>query len=313
MRCLWDLVSIMCFVFFWTRNPFNLLQIKIRSKLNMHSVGKQEDQKTMEDIRRVVGRYDAALQQVADLTRENRFLRETISKNETKVMRLLQHYQNQIDEQTDVITQLKDERRAQEISQRNARQKLYSDKSTDIGEGDFDSREAELERLIYALEDEIQMLKDNQRSQSEEFERRSIHNQALARKTFAGNIDTLRRMATEAVSNEVADAVSEVLRDNERLSLEFRAVLDEMERLQTSRDAVSKELRRTKRELEFVSYREKLMEERMQSSKMKGIDARADALAAAEESLDCKAASSSLEEYFKESLQLCDNKSKYRA
>jgi seryl-tRNA synthetase len=115
------------------------------------------------------------------------------------------------------------------------------------------------------------------------------------------------------VSNEVADAVSELLRDNERLSLEFRAVLDEMERLQTSRDAVSKELRRTKRELEFVSYREKLMEERMQSSKMKGIDARADALAAAEESLDCKAASSSLEEYFKESLQLCDNKSKYRA
>jgi hypothetical protein len=256
-----------------------------------------------EETRRVVERYDAALQQIAHLKSENRSIKEHLRENEVKVMRLISHYQKDIDDRTNAITRLNDERRAREIYEMNQRRKQFSDKSTEIDD-DFNSREAELERIIYLLEDEIQALKENHRIQQEEFDRQALHNQALAKKSFDKNINVLRMMATEAVSTEVADALTELLCNNERLSSEFREVLNEMEQLHMSREALSKELVRTRRELEFMAYREKLITKKLHDEKMKGRDA--DALSCTEDLLDDAMPSNSLEEYFKESLRLCN-------
>ena len=257
-----------------------------------------------EETRRVVERYDAALQQIAHLKSENRSLKEHLRENNVKVMRLIAHYQEEIEERTNKISQLNEEHRAQEMYERKQRQRQYSDKSTGIEEGDFNSRDAELEQVIYMLEDEIQTLKEDQRFQKEEFERKSLHNQALAKRSFNENIDILRGLATDAVSADVADAMMDLLRDNERLSNEFRDVLDEMERLQLSREELSKELRRARRELDFMSYRERLMEEKLEDMKTK---AESDGSTCTTDKMDGVAmASGSFEEYFKESLRLCN-------
>ncbi|KAL3803184.1 hypothetical protein HJC23_003459 [Cyclotella cryptica] len=260
-----------------------------------------------EETRRVVEGYDAALQQVAALRRENRSLKENFRRNEIKVMSLISHYQQEVDEQTKVVDKLKDEIRSKEDSERKQRQKRFSDKSTNIGVGDFDSRETELQSLIHMLEDEIRSLKDDKRNQNEEFERRLLHNQALVKNTFANNIDALRSMATDAVSAEVADALTELLQDNDKLACEFRRVLNEMERLQRSRESVSKELLTTRRKLELAVSREKLMAKMMRSKKMKMIETGAPACTA-QVTRHVAMPPSNLEESFKESLRLCNSK-----
>ena len=278
---------------------FTLLAIYLTNKYDKYTLIM-----LTEETRRVVERYDAALQQIAHLKSENRSLKEHLRENNVKVMRLIAHYQEEIEERTNKISQLNEEHRAQEMYERKQRQRQYSDKSTGIEEGDFNSRDAELEQVIYMLEDEIQTLKEDQRFQKEEFERKSLHNQALAKRSFNENIDILRGLATDAVSADVADAMMDLLRDNERLSNEFRDVLDEMERLQLSREELSKELRRARRELDFMSYRERLMEEKLEDMKTK---AESDGSTCTTDKMDGVAmASGSFEEYFKESLRLCN-------
>lgn len=259
-----------------------------------------------EETRRVVERYDSALQKIALLKNENRSLKESIRMNEVKALRLIRHYQNDIDERTNTITRLYDERRAQEQYEEQQRQRQYSDKSTCIEEGDFKSREVELEQIIFMLEDEIQALKDNQHAQQEDFERQTLHNEALAKKSFNQNLNVLRSMATDAVSAEVADALSELLRDNERLSGEFREVLNEMERLQVSKEALSKELVRTRRELDFTRYREKLLEDKLGAIEVKKNEEACSNACASDDVQESEPPSNSLEEYFKESLRLCN-------
>lgn len=259
-----------------------------------------------EETRRVVERYDSALQQIAHLKSENRSLKEHLRQNEVKVMRLINHYQQEIDERTHTITNLNDERRAQEQYQMQQRHRQFSDKSTEIGEGDFNTKVTELEQIIYMLEDEIQALKDSHRLQQEHFERQTLHNEALTKESFNQNIDALRSMVTDSVSAEVADALSDLLYDNERLSTEFRNVLSEVERLQLSRDALSKELMRTRRELDFVTYtNEKLMEEKRNAVKLGKEECSFEyGRSAIDEEQEDEEHSNCLEEYFRESLRL---------
>lgn len=259
-----------------------------------------------EETKRVVERYDEALHQIAVLKSENRSLKEHLRQNNVKVMRLIAHYQEEIEERTNTISQLNDAHRAQEVYEKKQRQRQYSDKGTGIEEGDFNSREAELEQVIYVLEDEIETLKDDHRFQKEEFERQNLHNQVLAKRSFNDNIDVLRGLATDAVSADVADAMMDLLRDNERLSNEFRDVLDEMEHLQMSREELSKELSRARRELDFMTYRERLMEEKLQTMKTRN-EEEDGSTCTPDKMNEVAVASDSLEEYFKESLRLCGN------
>lgn len=248
-------------------------------------------------------RYDVALQQIAHLKIENRSLKEHLRRNDVKVMRLINHYQQEIDERTHTITELNDERRAREQYQMQQRHRQFSDKSTEISEGDFNTKVTELEQIIYVLEDEIQALKESHRLQQEHFERQTLHNEALVKKSFNQNIDALRSIATDSVSAEVAEALSDLLYDNERLSTEFRNVLDEVERLQLSRDALSKELVMTRRELDFMTYtKEKLMEEKLDAFKMKR--ERCSYVPSSVDEVQEREPSNSLEEYFRESLRL---------
>lgn len=257
-----------------------------------------------EETRRIVERYDSALRQIALLKSENRSLKESMRMNEVKVLRLINHYQQDIEERTNTITRLHDERRAQEMLETRRRQKQYSDQSTEIGEGDFNAREAELEQIIHVLEDEIDALKESHRLQQEDFERQTLHNEALARKSFENNIGVLRRLTTDEVSAEVADTISQLLRDNKGLSKQFREVLNEMERLQESRENLSKDLVRTRRELGFMKYKEKMLEEKLEAVAMSKQDACAQEYAT-DEAREAKT-SDTIEEYFKESLRLCN-------
>ena len=260
-----------------------------------------------EDTRRVVERYDSALKQIAELKRENRALVEHVRRNEVKVLQLISHYQQEIEERTNSLTELNDERRARELFEKKQRQRQYSDKGTNIEEGDFNSREAELEGIIYMLEDEIKDLTDKQRIQKEEFDRQTIHNQALAKKSFDENIDTLRSIATDAVTVEVADALSQLLHDNKKMSSEFHQLLGEIERLHISREELSRELNRTRRELDFMAHREKLLEQKLHAVRKERGDLDAPTTYSSEEDemQNVRVPSSSLEDYFKESLRRC--------
>ena len=258
-----------------------------------------------DETRRVVERYDSSLKQISELKRENRALVEHVRRNEVKVLQLISHYQKEIEERTNSLTMLNDERRAREDFEKKQRQRQYSDKGTYIEEGVFNSREAELEGIIYMLEDEIKDLTDNQRLQKEEFDRKTIHNQALAKKSFDENIDRLRSMATDAVSVEVADALSQLLHDNKTLSSEFHKVLGEMERLHISREELSRELTRTRRELDFMAHREKLLEKKLHAVRKERGEEEAPTTSSEEDELQNVTIPNSLEDYFKESLRHC--------
>ena len=224
---------------------------------------------TQETTSQVVKHYDAALQQIAQLKTENRCLKENLRRNEVEAMRLIGHYQQEIDELTNAITELKDDLRTRDTLERQQRQRSYNDKSTEIKDGDFNSREAELKEIICKLEDEIKSMTDGPCLQKIDFDRKMLHNQILAKQSFENYMDVLMRLATNAVSAEIADVISELLGINKQLSNEFRDVLDHLERLQMSRDELSKDLLRTRRELDFMACREKLLGKKLAAVQMK--------------------------------------------
>lgn len=211
-----------------------------------------------EETRRVVQRYDAALQQISILSRENRNLKEQLREKEIKVMSLIAHYQDEIESQTRLVSNLKNELRANDVESYERRQNVR-DKCTSIEHGDLESRETDLQNRVYELEDEVQSLKDKQIKQSVDFERKMLLNEANVKQSFEGEVDTIRQLASEAVCGEVRNALEETLSDNERLTREFRAMLHEMEKLQDIRETKDKELAITRRELDFMVYKGKLL------------------------------------------------------
>ena len=211
-----------------------------------------------EQTRHVVEQYDGALKQIAVLTKENRSLREKIRENEINAMRLIAHYEEEVDTHTNLVAKLRKDLHALEIDRANKQQSV-NDKSTWIEQGDLQSDETEMLNKIYMLENEIQSLKDNRIKQISEFERKHLVNQANIKQTFEEKVEVLRQIASDAVCNEVQDALVEILRDNDRLTNEFRVLLRELEKLQVSRERENKELLKTRQDLEFMEYKYKSM------------------------------------------------------
>eukprot|EP00970_Alexandrium_tamarense_P011627 scaffold2552_cov172-Alexandrium_tamarense.AAC.26 len=240
------------------------------------------------ETHRVVQRYDEALQQVASLTREIRKLKEELRRNQIDSLELVGQYEDELALQSEMVTNLKKERHEQDLAEQTKRQVSTRDVATWIGQSDFVSKETELENVIDLLEDEIQGLKQSSRKQRDDFQRQSIVNQAA-----------VKHLAREDLCNEVHDVITELLMDNERLRQEFSAVLSEMEKIQVSREVQGKELARTKRELDFLRYRDKLMRQRQMQ--LIAEDASRNADTSKDTSNNDKAdeaISDSLEEYF---------------
>ncbi len=225
------------------------------------------------ETRRVVRRHESAQNQISRLTHENRLLKEQIQENEVKVLGLISHYQNEIECQAQLVSSLKSELRDME-RKRGGKGKSVSDKSTRIDEGDFKSRESDLQQLVLALKNEVGSLKKKQIIERNDFERRSLINQAEVKKSFDEDVDVIKRLASEAVCNEVREAIEATLCDNERLAREFRALLIEMEITQKNLDNKCTELNKTKRELEFTRHREEILLAKSVNGLFKGNDGR---------------------------------------
>jgi hypothetical protein len=211
----------------------------------------------------VVERYDESLKQIAQLKRENLALKEIIRVNEIKAMNLIEHHKTEIDTQTKLAISLQDELRARENFELLKRRRNFHDQSTWIEEEELQSKENELVAVIYALEDEIQALKDDQQNRARDFERKALENEANVKQSFLQDIDAFRSQLSSSVCHEVRGALADTVADNQRLAIEFRLLLQEMEKIQMSRDEKDSELLRTKRELELLKHTHQLMTSRL--------------------------------------------------
>lgn len=212
--------------------------------------------------RGVVERYDESLKQIAQLKRENNALKDIIQVNETKTVHLLEHYKTEIDKQTQLATEFKDELRVREKLEMMKRLRNFRDQSTWIEEQEIQCKENELIAVIYSLEDEVQALQENLEEKTRDHERQSIDREANLKHSFLQDIDALRSRLSSSVIDEVGGALADTISDNKRLGFEFRMLLQEMERMQASRDEKDKELTRTRRELELVKHTNLLMGKR---------------------------------------------------
>jgi hypothetical protein len=218
---------------------------------------------TIAATRIVVERYDESLKQIAQLKRENFALKEIIRINEIKALNLIEHYKTEIDTQTKLATSLQDELRAREHFELLKQHRNFRDQCTWIEEEELQSKENELMAVIYALEDEIQALRDDQQKRARDFERKALENEANVKQSFLQDIDSFRSQLSSSVCREVRGALADTVADNQRLAIEFRLLLQEMEKIQMSRDEKDRELSRTKRELELLKHTHQLMTSRL--------------------------------------------------
>lgn len=218
---------------------------------------------TITATRIVVERYDESLKQIAQLKRENFALKEIIRVNEIKAINLIEHYKTEIDTQTKLAISLQDELRAREHFELLKRHRIFRDQSTWIEEEELQSKENELMAVIYALEDELQALKDDQQKRTRDFERKALENEANVKQSFMQDIDSFRSQLSSSVCHEVRGALADTVADNQRLAIEFRLLLQEMEKIQMSRDEKDRELSRTKRELDLLKQTHQLMTSRL--------------------------------------------------
>jgi hypothetical protein len=212
--------------------------------------------------RAVVERYDESLKQIAQLKRENNALRDTIKVNESKTVHLIEHYKSEIDKQTKLATEFKDELRAREKLEMLKRLRNFRDQSTWFDEQELQCKENELISVIYSLEDEVQSLKKNLEEQAQDHERKSIEREANLKHSFLQDIDAFRSKLSSSVIDEVRGALADAVSDNQRLGFEFRILLQEIKRMQASRDEKDQELTRTRRELELVKHTNLLLGKR---------------------------------------------------
>ena len=210
-------------------------------------------------ISSAVKKYDDSLQQIAQLKRENNNLKTVIRTNDIKAMKLIDHYKQEIESQTKLVINLKDELRARERMEILNRQRNYRDQCTWIEEQELQTKEDELLKIIYLLEDEIATLKEDLVRQKQDFERKQLINNENVKQSFMKDIDVFRSQISNDVCDEVREALADTLSDNERLTSEFRLLLNEMHNLQKSRDEKANELSRAKRELQLAMQKNKMM------------------------------------------------------
>lgn len=214
-------------------------------------------------ISSAVKKYDDSLQQIAQLKRENNNLKTVIRTNDIKAMKLIDHYKQEIESQTKLVINLKDELRARERMEILNRQRNYRDQCTWIEEQELQTKEDELLKIIYLLEDEIAALKEDLVRQKQDFERKQLINKENVKQSFMKDIDVFRSEISNDVCDEVREALSATISDNERLTSEFRLLLNEMHNLQKSRDEKANELSRAKRELQLAMQKNKMMSGRI--------------------------------------------------
>jgi hypothetical protein len=225
---------------------------------------------TIAATRIVVERYDESLKQIAHLKRENLALKEIIHVNEIKTMNLIEHYNAEIDALTKFTNDLKDELCERDQLELSKRQRNFRDQSTWIEEEEIKSKDNALVAVIYALEDEIQALKDGEQNRARAFELKALENEANIKKSFVQDIDAFRNQISSSVCNEVRGALADTVADNQRLALQYRILLQEMEKIQVSRDEKDIELRKVKRHYELLKHAHQLTKRQMNHTQDRG-------------------------------------------
>ena len=257
-------------------------------------------------ISSAVKKFDDSLQKVGQLKRENNRLKTLIRSNDIKAMKLIDHYKEEIDSQTKLAINLKDELRARERMEILNRQRKYRDQCTWIEEHELQTKEDELLKIIYLLEDEIVALKEDLVRKKEEFERRQLVNNENVKQSFMKDIDVFRSQISNDVCDEVRQALSATISDNERLTKEFRLLLNEMHHLQQSRDKKANEAKRAKRELQLAIQKNKLLGGRIQQQlrrEQERTNDKSSSKGTVREEVDGNVDNGSLEDYFKQCIK----------
>jgi chromosome segregation ATPase len=217
----------------------------------------------LNQTRILVEKYDESLKVIASLSAENQSLRVVIENEKAKASTLIEHYQDQICEQTSRLTELKESIRARDIAGIDDKQKrkVHDDSiSTKLREAR--AKEVALLGRIQVLEEEVERLKCIQTQQREDSERKHLADQVTMKESFQKQLECLRQKLVSNMYEEMGDVLAKTMQINDKLSDQLKTVLAELESMQISRNEKEKELSFAKREIKLLKYREKMMAQR---------------------------------------------------
>ena len=211
----------------------------------------------------LVEKFDESLKFIAALNAENRSLRELIENEKQKSSALIEHYQDQICDQTTHLMELKETIRARNNAEKDEEQKRRAlADSISIKLRESHTKEVVLLDRVQVLEQENERLKRIQIHQREESERKLINAEATMKESFEKKFDCVRQQLISGMYEEMGDVLSKTMTVNDRLTFQLKVVLSELESMKVLREEKDKELSYAKREIKLLKYKEKMIAQR---------------------------------------------------
>ncbi len=247
----------------------------------------------LNQTRILVEKYDESLKLIAALNAENRSLRVVIENEKAKASTLIEHYQDQICDQTTRLTELKESIRVRDIAEKEDKQKRkVLDDSISIKLREARSKEVALMGRIQVLEENVERLKCIQIQQREESEQKHLADQATMKESFEKQFECLRQKLVSNMYEEMGDVLAKTIQVNDKLTDQLKTVLAELESMQSSKHEKERELSFAKREIKLLKYKEKMVAQR----RAEKAQARASLLAKTEEQEEQACARDAMEE-----------------
>eukprot|EP00986_Skeletonema_menzelii_P008583 scaffold3673_cov157-Skeletonema_menzelii.AAC.2 len=221
----------------------------------------------LNQTRLLVEKYDESLKVNASLNAENRSLQVLIENKEANASKLIEHYQDQICDQTNRLEELKEIIRHREIVESEELQKRKEhDESISTKLRDAGAKEVALLGRIKLLEEEVERLTCAQLQQREESEQKHLEDQIAMKELFEKDFESLRQKLVSNVYHEMGDALSKTIQVNDKLSCQLKTALAELESMQILLQEREKDLSFAKREIKLLKYKEKIAQRRAEKA-----------------------------------------------
>lgn len=217
----------------------------------------------LNQTRLLVQKYDDSLKINAALNAENQSLQEELKQHEENSSILINHYQDQLCDQTARLEELKDIIRIRDIAEQEETHKREAhDRSISDRLNYAKAKEVTHVERIHTLEEEIERLHCMQRHESKENEQKFIAERLKMKESFEKEFECLRQKLVSNMYGEVGDVLANSIQVNDKLSAQLKSVLAELESLQLSQEEKEKELSFAKREIKLLKYKEKMKVQR---------------------------------------------------
>ncbi|KAK1744518.1 hypothetical protein QTG54_005051 [Skeletonema marinoi] len=218
----------------------------------------------LNQTRLLVEKYDDSLKVNAALNAENRSLRVDIENKEANASTLIEHYQDQICDQTARLEELKEIIRVKDIAEMEEKQRRkVHDDSISIKLHEAGAKEVALLGRIQVLEEEVERMTCAQIQQREESEQKHLSEQVAMKESFENEFESLRQKLVSNMYQEMGDVMAKTMQLNDKLTSQLKTALAEMESMQITLQEKEKEVSFAKREIKLLKYKEKMMAQRI--------------------------------------------------